>query len=187
VACQLLLRHPMVVFAAIEGQLATPVGLLHFPAAQTSIATAPKRLAAPWAFVAAIRLLAAAAVGAKGFEAVAIAISQVTAMTGGGMTAITTMTVGFVLVHWQAPEQLYLEHQQHIAGDAYHAIYYHMGLVIAHVDVGPGEEEELQKNLFIYLALAKPRSPWTVCTFCVIPEQGKCVKIFLFVPMCSTK
>jgi hypothetical protein len=33
----------------------------------------------------------------------------------------------------------------------------------------------------------KTRSPWTVCTFFVIPEQGKCVKIFLFVPMHSTK
>jgi hypothetical protein len=27
----------------------------------------------------------------------------------------------------------------------------------------------------------------TVCPFCVIPEQGKCVEIFLFVPMRSTK
>jgi hypothetical protein len=25
---------------------------------------------------------------------------------------------------------------------------------------------------------SKTRSPWTVCTFCVIPEQGKCVEIF---------
>ncbi len=25
-------------------------------------------------------------------------------------------------------------------------------------------------------SFSKTRSPWTVCTFCVIPEQGKCVK-----------
>ncbi len=82
----------------------------------------------------------------------AIAISQVTAMTGGGMTAITTMTAGFIEVHWQVPGQLYLEHQQRIAGDAYHAIYHHMGLVIMHVDVVPGEEEELHENLAIVRA-----------------------------------
>jgi hypothetical protein len=36
-------------------------------------------------------------------------------------------------------------------------------------------------------SFSKTCSPWTVCTFCVIPEQGKCVQIFLFVPMRSTK
>ncbi len=36
-------------------------------------------------------------------------------------------------------------------------------------------------------SFSKTRSPWTVCTFCVIPEQGKCVKIFMFVPRRSTK
>jgi hypothetical protein len=36
-------------------------------------------------------------------------------------------------------------------------------------------------------SFSKTRSPWTVCTFCVIPEQGKCIKIFLFVPMRSMK
>jgi hypothetical protein len=36
-------------------------------------------------------------------------------------------------------------------------------------------------------SFSKNRSPWLVCTFGVIPEQGKCVEIFLFVPMRSTK
>ncbi len=36
-------------------------------------------------------------------------------------------------------------------------------------------------------SFSETRSPWTVCTFCVILEQGKCVEIFLFVLMRSTK
>jgi hypothetical protein len=36
-------------------------------------------------------------------------------------------------------------------------------------------------------SFSKTCSPWTVCTFCVILEQGKCVEIFLFVLMLSTK
>jgi hypothetical protein len=36
-------------------------------------------------------------------------------------------------------------------------------------------------------SFSKTLSPWTFCTFCVIPEQGKCVETFLFVPMRSTK
>ncbi len=36
-------------------------------------------------------------------------------------------------------------------------------------------------------SFSKTCSPWTVQPFGVIPEQGKCVEIFLFVPMHSTK
>ncbi len=36
-------------------------------------------------------------------------------------------------------------------------------------------------------SFSETRSPWTVWPFGVIPEQGKCVKIFLFVLMSSTK
>jgi hypothetical protein len=45
---------------------------------------------------------------------------------------------------------------------------------------------KIRKTLHIP-SFSETHSPWTVCTFCVIPEQGKCVKIFLFVPRRSTK
>jgi hypothetical protein len=45
-----------------------------------------------------------------------------------------------------------------------------------------------QKGKTLHIpSFSKTRSPWTVCTFGVNPEQGKYVEIFLFVPMRSTK
>jgi hypothetical protein len=44
-----------------------------------------------------------------------------------------------------------------------------------------------KEKLFICLALAKPAPPGQFKPFGVIPEQGKCIEMFLFVPMHSTK
>jgi hypothetical protein len=58
---------------------------------------------------------------------------------------------------------------------------------------GEGKDVLAILKIFFYgktlhiLSFIETRSPWTVCTFCAIPEQGKCVDMFLFVPMRSTK
>jgi hypothetical protein len=95
-------------------------------------------------------------VGAKGFEAVAVAIGQVAATTKGGMTAVTTMTVEFVQVCRQAPGRLHLKHQQPAKGDADHAVDLHTGLIVALVDVAPCKEEERHKNP----AIERVKSAW---------------------------
>jgi hypothetical protein len=48
------------------------------------------------------------------------------------------------------------------------------------------QEKDIGKTLYIP-SFSKTCSPWTVCTFCVILEQGKCVEIFFFVLMRSTE
>jgi hypothetical protein len=83
---------------------------------------------------------------AKGFEAVAVAISQVAAMTGGGLNAIATMTVRFTQVRLQAPGHLHLEHLCFAAGDTDHAVDLLTSLVVALVVVAPCKEEEQHKH-----------------------------------------
>ncbi len=60
----------------------------------------------------------------------------------------------------------------------------HLLFVVLAVKDGGGSVSPVK--LFIP-SFSETGSPWTVCTFGVIPEQGKCVEIFLFVPMRSTK